>query len=237
MPARNIVKNYFEGGYYHVYNRGTEKRLIFLDEQDCHVFLRYIKLYLSPLERVQEMGESEVKLRRFAVLNLEDKVELLCFALMPNHFHLLLKNKSIDGIKIFMQRLTTAYVMYFNKKYKRIGALFQNIYKASPILHDSYLLHLSRYIHNNSVKLISDKINFQDYCSYPYYLGEKSAEWLKSELILSFFENSVKPKDLISSYKSFVEMDISDSVDVLSRNNLLLEDETCVEGSTFVEAT
>ncbi len=225
MPGRNIVKNYFEGGYYHVYNRGVEKRLIFLDNQDCHVFLRYIKLYLSSESTVRKMGESESKIRRFSALNLEKDVELLCFALMPNHFHLLLKNKTKKGIRTFMQRLTTAYVMYFNKKYKRVGPLFQNIYKASPVLHDSYMLHLSRYIHNNSLKLKSNKIKFGDYCSYQYYVGNRMAEWLKTEMIFEYFNSSVKPGNPIESYKAFVEMDISDSIEVLTNQNLLFEEE------------
>lgn len=227
MPAKNIVKNYFEGGYYHIYNRGVEKRLIFLDEQDCHVFLRYIKLYLSPEERIREMGNTELKVRRFVNLNLENDVDLACFALMPNHFHLLLKNKTEYGVRRFMQRLTTAYVMYFNHKYKRVGALFQNIYKASPILKDSYLLHLSRYIHNNSVKLKSSSIPFQEYCSYPYYLNNRTADWLKPQMILDYFQSTNKTQEVLDTYRIFVEGDISDSMEILAYNDLLLED-TCI---------
>lgn len=223
MPAKNIVKNYHEDGYYHVYNRGVEKRDIFKDDQDCHVFLRCIKLYLSSRQTIEELGETEIKVRRFMNLNLEQEVDLLCFALMPNHFHLLLKNKSERGIKTFMQRLTTAYVMYFNRKYKRVGPLFQNIYKASFASHDSYMLHLSRYIHNNSLKIKSNKIKFEDYCSYQYYVGDRKAEWLKTEMIFSYFQSSVEPKDIVVSYKKFVEMDIADSVAVLKNQNLTLE--------------
>lgn len=228
MPSKNIVKSYFAGGYYHIYNRGVEKRLIFMDDSDCHVFLRYIKLYLSPLANIELMSESEIKLKRFTFLNLEDDVELLCFSLMPNHFHLLLKNITDNGVKKFMQRLTTAYVMYFNKKYGRIGALFQNTYKASPVLHDSYLLHLTRYIHNNSTKLLSSQIDFLEYSSYPYYLGTKQAEWLKTQFVLEYFKNSFIPESVTEAYRSFVEMDIRDSIDLLTSNNLILEDTQCV---------
>ncbi len=227
MPAKNIVKSYFEGGYYHVYNRGVEKRIIFLDEQDCHVFLRYIKLYLSPEERIRELGETEIRARRFVNLNLENDVDLICFALMPNHFHLLLKNKTISGVRKFMQRLTTAYVMYFNHKYNRIGALFQNIYKASPVLKDSYLLHLSRYIHNNSSKLTNDKIPFNDYSSYSYYLNNRIADWLKPQFILDYFKSTSPSQEVLNTYRVFVEGDLSDSLEILTYNALLLED-SCV---------
>ncbi len=227
MPAKNIVKEYIEGGFYHIYNRGVEKRFIFIDEQDCHVFLRYIKLYLSPSERIKELGNSEIKARRFVNLNLEHEVDLICFALMPNHFHLLLKNKTVNGIRKFMQRLSTAYTMYFNHKYKRVGGLFQNTYKASPVLKDSYLLHLTRYIHNNSTKLKRNKIPFVEYCSYPYFLNKKVAEWLKHQTILDYFVKNNNTSEVIPSYKIFVEGDISDSVEILTYNQLLLE-EACI---------
>ena len=223
MPARNIIKQYFEGGYYHVYNRGVEKRTIFLDDQDCHVFLRYIKLYLSPTERIKELSQNKPSLDRFIRLNLENDVDLLCFALMPNHFHMLLKNKTLNGIRTFMQRLATAYVMYFNNKYKRVGALFQNVYKASPVLKDSYLLQLTMYIHKNASELSSVEIPFMNYCSYPYYLGERTADWLKTEEILSIFGNTIKNEKI--AYKDILDSDIYGSSEVLYRNNLTLEDE------------
>lgn len=225
MPARNTIKQYFEGGYYHVYNRGVEKRTIFLDNQDCHVFLRYVKLYLSPNERIKELSQEKPKLDRFLRLNLENDVDLLCFALMPNHFHMLLKNKTINGIRTFMQRLTTAYVMYFNNKYKRVGALFQNVYKASPVLKDPYLLQMTTYIHKNASKLSNISIPFMNYCSYPYYLGEKSADWLKTDEILSIFGDTIKNDKI--NYKDFAESNIYGSNEILYHNNLTLE-EDCV---------
>lgn len=223
MPARNIIKQYFEGGYYHVYNRGVEKRAIFLDDQDCHVFLRYIKLYLSPTERIKELSRDKPRLSRFIRLNLENDVDLLCFALMPNHFHMLLKNKTINGVRTFIQRLATAYSMYFNNKYNRVGALFQNIYKASPILEDAYLLQLTMYIHKNASKLTNNSISFMDYCSYPYYLGERTADWLKTDEILSAFGAIFKNEKI--TYKDIVESDIYGSNEALYLNKLTLEEE------------
>lgn len=225
MPARNIIKEYFEGGYYHVYNRGVEKRTIFLDDQDCHVFLRYIKLYLSPTERIKILADTNPKLQRFLRLNLENDVDLLCFALMPNHFHMLLKNKTLYGVRTFMQRLTTAYVMYFNNKYKRVGGLFQNTFKASPVLTDAYNLHLTRYIHKNSLKLESKTIKFGNYCSYPYYVGDRVSDWLSKDEILSYF-GDISSRS-VAMYKEFVEMPANDSEEILSYNHLTLE-EDCI---------
>lgn len=222
MPARNIVKHYTENSYYHVYNRGVEKRIIFLDEQDCQVFLYYIKVYLLPLNSVRSMESVGLKTKRFEKLNLHNDVDLLCFALMPNHFHLILKNKTEHGIRMFMQRLTTAYVMYFNKKYNRVGSLFQNIYKASLISTDSYLLHLSRYIHLNSSALRSKTVDFQQFCSLPYFLQTKHAEWVQPNFILSYFESKTKLTQNFS-YADFMGILSNDSEEILKANDLTLE--------------
>lgn len=204
MPSRNIVKTYIEGGYYHIYNRGVEKRDIFLDENDCRIFLHYIMLYLSPIDEILKAYPDNTRIRRFTRLNLAEEVDLLCFSLMPNHFHFLVKQKNKDGIIKFMRRLMTGYVMYFNKKYNRIGTLFQGRYKAINVDKDEYLLHLTRYIHLNPFELKSKKINFNNFSSYKYYLGIKQAGWIKPEEILEYF--SFKSKEYkISTYKNFVE--------------------------------
>lgn len=203
MPSKNIVKTYVEGGHYHIYNRGVEKREIFLDEYDCKVFLYYLKMYLSPVEKLLDELEPGARAQRFIPQNLSKEVDLLSFALMPNHIHLQIKQNTKYGIIKFMRRLITSYVMYFNKKYKRIGPLFQNAYKAVFIESDFQLLHLSRYIHLNSFDVRS-KINFSDFSSYPYYLSNKEASWLKPQEILNYFKEA-KNLGSINSYKSFVE--------------------------------
>lgn len=201
MPARNIVKTYVAGGYYHIYNRGVEKRDIFQDKQDCVVFQRYLKLYLA---NPSEVASIQVpRIQSFLRHNMHNELDLLAFSLMPNHIHIEIKQQNKDSIAKFMKRLTTSYVMYFNRKYKRVGALFQNIYKAAYINNDSYLLHLSRYIHLNPTKIKHKTIDFTDFCSLPYYLGEKEASWVKTEEILSYFKRyPVKSKG--NSYKDFI---------------------------------
>lgn len=218
MPSRNIIKQYVENGYYHIYNRGVEKREIFLDEQDCAAFLYYLKLYLSPIEELKQLNFPGLRILKFIRLNLFQEIDLMAFALMPNHFHLQIKQKTADGMIKLMKRLVTAYVMYFNKKYKRVGSLFQNRYKAALIETDEYLLHLSRYIHLNNSKIASEKIDFKEFSSYPYYMGQKHASWVKPQEILGYFRSAQKEnlKDILS-YQSFVEdyMEDEDTAKVL----------------------
>lgn len=204
MPARNVVKTYLENSYYHIYNRGIEKRIIFLDESDCVMFLFYLKLYLQPkLELIQEISIKPNRKLRFLLSNLSEEVTLISYSLMPNHIHLLVKQTTIDGITKLMRRLTTAYVMYFNRKYDRVGPLFQNKYKACIIDSDEYLLHLSRYIHLNPVNL-NTIIDFTNYSSYANFIGKRRSSWLNPNDVLQHF--STNPDTVPQyEYKKFVE--------------------------------
>lgn len=222
MPSKNTVKFYAENCYYHLYNRGVEKRNIFLDKEDCSVFLRFLKMYLSPPEELKNLSRTGLRFDKLLRTNMYGEIELVAFSLMPNHFHLLVKQVSKDGITKFTTRLMTAYVMYFNKKYDRVGPLFQGTYKGALILDDSYILHLTRYIHLNPYKLVQDKIDFKEFTSYLYFLGKKHASWIKPELILGYFTTN-KEKSY-NSYLDFVEnyKDISLSEDILG--DLILEE-------------
>jgi putative transposase len=222
MPSRNIIKTYVKGGYYHIYNRGVEKRIIFIDEQDYMVFLSYLKEYLSPppdpktLQTIFTLRGSTFKGIRRIPKNYSKEIELLVYCLMPNHFHLLIKQNSELSIKKFIHSLLTRYSMYFNKKYKRIGALFQGIYKAALIKDDSYLLHLSRYIHLNPFEYTPDLVSA--YSSYGDYLGFRKTSWVKPEFILKFFDQA--SKDFMqgtNSYKDFVERYEENSKEVLGK--------------------
>ena len=231
MPSKNIIKIFIEDGYYHIYNRGVEKRKIFLDEQDYAVLLHFLKQYLSPpppedvfLTMTRSMtGFDPVRPR--PIQPLDKEIDLLAFCLMPNHFHFLLKQKTIDGITKLLRRICTSYVMYFNKKYDRVGSLFQGTYKAVLVDRDEYLLHLSRYIHINPVidkvrpcqgYKVCTKPSEYPFSSYSYYLGKKKADWVKPDEILSFFKTARKTfsKDIFS-YQSFVEDYLGEDKEVL----------------------
>ena len=120
----------------------------------------------------------------------------------------------------FIQALCTSYSMYFNKKYKRVGPLFQGIYKAALVMEDSYLLHLSRYIHLNPVELLTGsghvKLETYPYSSYLYYLGKKNASWINPQPILGFFKTQRRTSlyDFFS-YQSFVEDYLENPKEVL----------------------
>ena len=149
MPAKNVVKFYIPNSIYHIYNRGVEKRRIFLDEQDYKILLSYLKLYLSPKEEsANEIINHDLKIDNkekiiselYKLNNFYNKIELISYVLMPNHFHLELKQKNKKEIESFMRSLITKYSKYFNKKYERVGPLFQGRYKAVLINNTEYLL-------------------------------------------------------------------------------------------------
>jgi len=206
MPSKNRLKVYIENGFYHIYNRGVAKQNIFEDENDYTAFLHLLKYYLSPPNEilVHPLWESGLfkPVRMRALANLHKEIELLCYCLMPNHFHLVVKQITRNGMTNLMRAISTCYAMNFNKKYDRVGYLFQGRYKAALIDNENYLLHLSRYIHQNPSELTgTDPVNWP-YSSYQYFLGKKNAIWIKPELILSYFNRN--PENSLS-YKSFVE--------------------------------
>ncbi|MFZ2205471.1 MAG: transposase [Minisyncoccia bacterium] len=133
--------------YYHLYNRGTEKRLIFLDKQDYQHFL--FLMYICNTEKsiaLRNVGEFFDRK--------ETIVDIGAFCLMPNHFHILVREKIESGISTYMRKLLTGYSMYFNKKYTRTGKLYEGVYKSTHINTDNYLKYIYSYIHLNPAKLI-----------------------------------------------------------------------------------
>ena len=211
MPHRNTIRHFMEGGIYHVYNRGVEKRNIFLDEQDYAVFLHLLKYYLSPVQKTETPPLLEFQnfkiVRPRPLANIEKDIELFAYCLMPNHFHLLIKQVTKDGVTKLLRRVATTYSMYFNKRYKRVGYLFQGRYKTVMVETDYYLIHISRYIHLNPYELTRSNLVSYPYSSYAHYLGIKHSAWLKTNLILSFFDRSRLLPFLhkYPSYEEFVE--------------------------------
>lgn len=224
VPAKNSRKQYLENSYYHLYNRGVEKRTIFLDEQDYTVFISYLKQYLLPRdeqklrERLSDESLSWIEkdkiLRILQLNNFAEEVSLLAYCLMPNHFHFLIKQKSADSIDIFMNSLGTRYTMYFNRKYKRVGSLYQGVYKAVQVVHEEQLLYLTKYIHKQILSLQGEAL--RKYSSYRIYLGEK-CEWVKPDEVLFFFSKINRAL----SYQSFVE----ETDEMENIEEILLEEE------------
>ncbi|MBI4037796.1 transposase [Candidatus Curtissbacteria bacterium] len=207
MPAKNSLKQYIENSYYHLYNRGVEKRLVFQEPQDHAVFLSYLKEYLLP-KNAKELSEKLTNpntsykekdkiIKLLRLNNFSDEIELVAYCLMPNHFHMLVKQKKPTSIDIFMNSLGTRYTMYFNRKYNRVGSLWQAVYKAVLVNSDEQLLHLVRYIHKQALTSSGDEVQPNSHIDY---LRTRKTEWIKPNEILSYFSQS-NPK---LSYKQFV---------------------------------
>lgn len=192
--------------YYHIYNRGVEKRNIFMEEKDFHRFLETLDYYrMTPLS----MRLSDFKRGKLCLGKVEVQKEIViihCFCLMPNHYHLLIQQVSDNGITQFLKKVSDSYTRYFNTKHKRIGPLFQGSFKAKLIETDENLLQLSRYIHRNPVALVKcegeDK-KIYPYSSYQFYLSGKKHPFCNTETILSYFSG----KNPNFDYHSFVQED------------------------------
>lgn len=178
MPSRNVIRQYAAHQFYHVYNRGVAKQAIFLDAADKQHFL-------SILARHLDSNDISTKSDGLPYRKFDKDIELLCYCLMGNHFHLLIyMGEDTASLKSFMQSVLTAYTMYFNKKYHRVGTLFQGVFKASRISNDAYLQHITRYIHLNP-----RYYKTYHYSSLPYYIGAKTPpSWIKVERTLAMFE-------------------------------------------------
>lgn len=150
MSIRKI--NFVEGEYYHVFNRGTDKRTIFESQNDLQYFFqRLIDLNMIATDlkfnskRYRKSGEVVIDKKY------KNLVSIIAYCLLPNHFHLVLKQESENGISKFMQKLGTSYTMYFNQKYKRSGSLFQGKFKANMIDGEFGLPVLSVYVNLNYI--------------------------------------------------------------------------------------
>jgi REP element-mobilizing transposase RayT len=188
MPSKNRIKQYAPDSFYHIYNRGNNKQVIFRDKDDYVVFLALLKRYLSKKPEKDHYGRP--------YRNLYDELELLAFCLMPNHFHLFVYQSSETATMQLLQSVGTAFSVYFNKKYKQTGRIFQDIYKASRVDEEEYWLHISRYIHLNPK-------NWEtwEWSSLPYYLGLKNASWVRPNRILEAF-NPEEYRQFVADYEN-----------------------------------
>lgn len=156
-----IKPQFVNNEIYHIYNRGVEKRDVFLDDQDYFRFIHDLFEFndeapaLNAYYKTSKDQSYEVQLRKIAKRKPRKLlVEILSFCQMPNHYHLLLKQKQDTGIIRFMQKLGTGYTNYFNTKQERVGSLFQGRFKAVHINREEHLDYLPYYIHFNCLDLI-----------------------------------------------------------------------------------
>ncbi len=143
-----------EGEYYHLYNRGVDKRKVFMDASEYIRFLAYVYM-LNSDERIDPSNffRTHTPEEVFTLPMKHPLVALGAFCLMPNHFHLYATPLVENGISKFMQRLEIAYTKFFNKKYNRTGSLFEGTFKSEHISNERYAKYLFSYIHLNPAKL------------------------------------------------------------------------------------
>lgn len=192
---------------YHICNRGVEKRKIFLNDKDYYRFIHDLYefndekpaenvYYKNPYEPY-ETGTQRINKRTLLV-------EILAFCLMPNHFHLLLKQRRDNGISIFMNKLG-GYSTYFNKKYERVGSLFQGRFRAIRIERQEHFIYMPYYVHLNPLGIIEPEwregkikdfnkaVSFLDsyrWSSYLDYIGKKNfPSIIQKKLLSDFFES------------------------------------------------
>ncbi len=203
--------------YYHLYSRGTDKRIIFSDEEDKQRFLHL--LYLCNTDSSLIFREIPIG-RAYEERKGDTLVNIGAYCMMPNHFHLLVREKKDGGITKFMGKLLTSYSMYFNKKYKRTGTLFESRFKAKHANDDKYLKYLFAYIHLNPVKIIDPKwkengikdrdsaeeyLESYQYSSYADYVGDhrKESNILNKRVFPEYFSKQQEFKEFIKEWLSY----------------------------------
>ncbi|MEA1929689.1 MAG: transposase [Patescibacteria group bacterium] len=211
------------GEYYHIYNRGNDRRSIFLSGKDRDRFLAL--LYVCNSGEVLHLSDYPqtsllklLSLPRSSVL-----ADIGAYCLMPNHFHLLVRENEEGGISRLMQKLLTAYTMYFNRKHQHTGSLFEGRFRARHVSDDRHLQYLFAYIHLNPVKvrdpdnwekktiLDTDEavrfLNTYPYSSFLDYLGRNRGEGaiINPSAFPEYFSVPSDFSDFVQDWMSFDE--------------------------------
>lgn len=202
------------GQFYHIYNRGVDKRSIFADEADVNRLFQSLVIFNTE-KRIESMqlhlkllkSQSKDTTGRHLVSTSDERlVNIVAYCLNPNHYHLLLEQVTDNGIERFMHKIGNGYTKYFNTKYKRTGSLFQGTYKSVLIESDEQLLHTSVYINLNN-RIAADKIFSLSKSSWNEYLSKVDEDKIlcKKDIILDQF-NSKEEYDIFaeSSYEDIV---------------------------------
>ncbi|MEG4851052.1 transposase [Microcoleus sp. B5-D4] len=180
MPRRQII--FQAGNYYHVYNRGNNRQLIFFERENYIDFLRQLRNHL-----------------------IIHGVDIIAYCLMPNHYHLLVYLQTDDFSKL-MQSFTLSYAKAINKRYQRVGSLFQGRFQAIHVDGEDYLLHLTRYIHLNPVCAnIVEKAEDWEFSSYQEYIDLRQGSLPKIDGVRSQFFSA-------DAYRDFLEGSTSDKL-------------------------
>ena len=216
-------KSFANGEFFHIYNRGVDKRIIFVDEYDIGRFFQSM-IEFNTVEPVGSIYENSFRQLGGETPKLaEGLVNIVAYCLNPNHFHLILEQLVDGGISEFMKRLSGGYTGYFNKKHDRSGSLFQGVFKDVHIDSNEYLLHVSAYVNLNdrahqlggeTPKLVESLSSWREYT-------DKKVEGIcEKEIVLGQFRNVDEYKDFaLSSLESIIQR----KEELKGINELLLE--------------
>lgn len=183
-------KQFEKNGIYHIYNRGVGKMKIFENEKDFKVFLYRLKENLLPEKKEPENIILRKKVYKRKLLP-PNSFNLICYCLMPNHFHLLIQQNTDLPLSKLISKVCTGYSMYFNKKHDRVGVLFQDAFKAVRIENNEQLLWTSLYVHENPQKSGLVK-NLKDYewSSFLDYMEPNRNTLCKKDILLDQFNST-----------------------------------------------
>ena len=193
MPSRNTIRQDAKDSYYHVYARGAAKAVIFRNSNDKDYFLYLLSRHLSVKPVTNKLG--------YTYPHFRNRLELLSYCLMDNHFHLLFYQIEKGALSALMKSVMVAYSAYFNRKYKRTGPLFENRFKAALINKDAYLLHVSRYIHLNPRSWKSFL-----YSSLVHIRKVNEPEWLQTERVLAQHSDRKAYLAFVADYEEHKQM-------------------------------
>lgn len=199
--------------YYHIYNRGVDKRTIFQDLNDIDRFFQGMQEF-NVIESIGSIYVNTFRKNklRHRVSKDEKLVDFVCYCLIPNHYHFILQQLIDKGIEKFMHKLGMGHAKFFNSKYKRSGALFQGKFKAIHVDSNEYLLHLSAYVNlnykvHNWEQKFGNRVPKLIRSSWGEYLGENKENFCEKDIILHQFGNSL-------DYKKFAQ----DSLESIKEN-------------------
>lgn len=169
MPyARRDIIEWLPGHFYHIYNRGAHRLTIFREQGNYHFVLRKMKKYMMQFD-----------------------ISVIAYALMPNHYHLLLRQNGETPAGFLPQRIFNSYTKAFNRLYGHSGTLFESRFKAIPVTDENYLLHLCRYIHANPVLHgIVGRIAAWPYSNYPEWVGLRQGRIVDRKLVKLYFDSA-----------------------------------------------
>lgn len=218
MPVRKEI--FVNNDFYHIYNQGVDKQNIFIDDYDLKRFIQGLTEF-NNTNVIGSIYENSFKRKDSSQLGnpVSKLVNLACYCLNPNHFHLVLEQVSDNGIREFLKRLG-GYARYFNLKYKRRGPLFQGRFKAKPVNSDEYLLHLSAYVNlNDKVHQLGNPVSkLVERSSWKEYTDDRVRGICEKSIILDKFKNK-------EEYKNYAEGALPDIIEGKDKLKVLvLED-------------